>query len=80
MTDTTQAHSEPSQTSKMEPFALQTLPIIFVKSFLGVDYMVKNLSRGWNFNSLIRDETSSRMISVNNVKVELRLYAKISSR
>ena len=38
------------------------------------------LSPGWNFNSLNGDEISSRKVSEDNVKVELQLYAKISSQ
>ena len=34
---------------------------------------------GWNFKSLNRDETSSRILSDKTVKEELRLYAKKSS-
>ena len=46
-------------------------------SILGADYMVDNFSQGWNFKSLNRDdEISSHMLSENNVKTELRLYAK----
>ena len=55
-----QAHSEPSQTSKMESFA--------------------NVNNYYHKNSLNRDEISSRMLSDNNVKIELWSYAKISSR
>ena len=39
--------------------------------------MVDNLIGGWNFKSLNRDDDiSSHMLSDNNVKTELRLYAK----
>ena len=37
-------------------------------------------SPGWNFNSLNHDEVSSRIKSENNVKIELCLYANVSSR
>ena len=41
---------------------LRTLLIIFAKSSnFGAVYIVENFSRGWNFNSLNRDEISSRI-------------------
>ena len=68
ITHTAQAHSEPSQTSKMEPFA--NMANYFCKSYiLRVDYMVENFSQGSNFKSINRDEEISfRMLSDNNIK------------
>ena len=73
---TAQAHEEASQASKMEPFAKW---LIFVKNSISLanDYMAESFSPGWNFNSLYRDYISSRILSDNNVKIELRLYEKV---
>ena len=70
-----QANSEPSQTSKTEPFAKM---VIFAK-ILGADYMIENFNACWNFNSLNRDEISSRILSGSSVIIEW-LYAKDLSR
>ena len=55
------------------------LTVFKSSSVLEADY-VKIFSPSWNFNSFNRDEISSRMLSDNNVKVKLRLYAKISTQ
>ena len=78
ITHTTEAHSEHSQTSKMEPFA-KMIYHFHKNSVLGTAN-IEILSPGWNFNSLNRDEISSCMVSDSNVKIELRLYSKTWSR
>ena len=73
-----EASSKLNRTSKME--LLQKWLTIFLQIFiLGVDYM-DIFSPSSNFNSLNYDKISSRILSSNSVKKELRLNAKISSR
>ena len=73
-----EASSKLNRTSKME--LLQKWLTIFLQIFiLGVDYM-DICSQSSNFNSLNYDKISSRILSSNSVKKELRLNAKISSR
>ena len=79
ITHTAQAHSELSQKSKMEPFANIT-DYFRKKLLLRGGSSVREFQAGLKFNSLNRDEISSYMSSNNNVKIELRLYVKISSR
>ena len=75
---TGESHSEPSQTSKMEPFT--KMVNYFAKIFiLGADYM-QIFSPGGSFNLLNRGKISSCMLSDNDVKIELRLYSTTSSR
>ena len=73
-----EASSKLNRTSKME--LLQKWLTIFLQIFiLGVDYM-DIFSPSSNFISLNYDKISSRILSSNSVKKELRLNAKISSR
>ena len=73
-----EASSKLNRTSKME--LLQKWLTLFLQIFiLGVDYM-DIFSPSSNFNSLNYDKISSRILSSNSVKKELRLNAKISSR
>ena len=67
ITHTAEAHSEPSQT-------------IFEKKLRLRDYLYGDFKPGMKFQLNKPDEISSRMVNDNNLKVELRLYAKISSR